>query len=128
MPIASSRLECEMSKILFVFSRPPHGSINAQEGLDALLMGSAFTTCNVLFVGDGLMQLVSGQTTEELGTKNFSLSFGALKDYGVTHIACSKPDLIARGLNKDDFLIEVEPLDTAGMQAFIRDHEKVLNF
>ena len=74
------------------------------------------------------MQLVSGQTTEELGTKNFSLSFGALKDYGVTNIACSKPDLIGRGLNKDDFLIEVEPLDTAGMQAFMRDHEKVLNF
>ena len=128
MPIASSRLECKVSTILFVFSRPPHGSINAQEGLDALLMGSAFATCSVLFVGDGLMQLVSGQTTEELGTKNFSLSFWALKDYGVTHIACSKPDLIARGLNKDDFLIEVEPLDTAGMQAFIRDHEKVLNF
>ena len=128
MPIASSRLECKVSTILFVFSRPPHGSINAQEGLDALLMGSAFTTCSVLFVGDGLMQLVSGQTTEELGTKNFSLSFGALKDYGVTHIACSKPDLIARGLNSDDFLVEVEPLDKAGMQAFIRDHEKVLNF
>ncbi len=117
-----------MSSMLFVFSRPPHGSINAQEGLDALLMGSAFTTCSVLFVGDGLMQLVAGQSTDDLGTKNFSLSFGALKDYGVNHIACSNLDLIARGLNKDDFLIEVEPLDTAGMQTFIRDHEKVLNF
>ena len=74
------------------------------------------------------MQLVSGQSTKELGTKNFSLGFGALKDYGVTHIACSNLDLIARGLNKDDFLIEVEPLETAGMQTFIRDHDKVLNF
>ena len=117
-----------MSTILFVFSRPPHGSINAQEGLDALLMGSAFTTCSVLFVGDGLMQLVSGQSTDGLGTKNFSLSFGALNDYGVTNIACSKTDLIARGLSKDDFLIEVELLDTLGMQTFIRNHVKVLNF
>jgi|TARA_B110000093_G_scaffold161148_1_gene182157 tRNA 2-thiouridine synthesizing protein C len=117
-----------MSTILFVFSRPPHGSINAQEGLDALLMGSAFTTCSVLFVGDGLMQLVAGQSTDDLGTKNFSLSFGALKDYGVTRIACSKPDLLASGLNKDDFLIEVESLNAAAMQAFIRNHDKVLNF
>lgn len=117
-----------MSTILFVFSRPPHGSINAQEGLDALLMGSAFTTCSVLFVGDGLMQLVSGQSTDDLGTKNFSLGFGALKDYGVTRIACSKPDLVSRGLNKDDFLIEVESLNAAGMQALIHDHDKVLNF
>ena len=117
-----------MRSILFVFSRPPHGSINAQEGLDALLMGSAFTTCSVLFVGDGLMQLVAGQSTDDLGTKNFSLSFGALKDYGVTRIACSKPDLVARGLNKDNFLIEVESLSAAAMQAFIRNHDKVLNF
>ena len=128
MPIASSHSGCELSSILYVFSRPPHGSINAQEGLDALLMGSAFTTCSVLFVGDGLMQLIEGQSTDELGTKNFSLSFGALKDYGVTRIACSKPDLVARGLNNDDFVIEVESLDAAGMQAFIRDHDKVLNF
>ena len=114
--------------MLFVFSRPPHGSINAQEGLDALLMGSAFTTCSVLFVGDGVLQLVAGQSTDALGTKNFSLSFGALKDYGVTRIACSMPDLLARGLNNSDFLIEVEPLDAAGMQALIRHHHKVLNF
>ena len=117
-----------MSSILYVFSRPPHGSINAQEGLDALLMGSAFTTCSVLFVGDGLMQLIEGQSTDEMGTKNFSLGFGALKDYGVTRIACSKPDLVASGLNNEDFVIEVESLDAAGMQAFIRDHGKVLNF
>ena len=117
-----------MSSILFVFSRPPHGSINAQEGLDALLMGSAFTRCSVLFVGHGLMQLISSQLTDDLGTKNFSLSFGALKDYGVTRIACSEPDLVARGLNKDDFLIEVEPLNAAGMRAFVQSHDKVLNF
>lgn len=117
-----------MSSILYVFSHPPHGSINAQEGLDALLMGSAFTACSVLFVGDGLMQLIKGQATEELGTKNFSLSFGALKDYGVTRIVCSQPDMVARGINSDDFLIEVEPLDAAGMQTLFRDHDKVLNF
>ncbi len=117
-----------MSSILYVFSRPPHGSINAQEGLDALLMGSAFTQCSVLFLGGGLMQLIKGQLPDQLGTKNFSLGFGALKDYGVARIACSKPDLIGYGLSPDDFLIEIEALDAACMQALIRDHDKVLNF
>ena len=117
-----------MSSILYIFSRPPYGSVNAQEGLDALLMGSAFTTCSALFVGDGLMQLIEGQLTEELGTKNFSLSFGALKDYGVERIACSNPDLTARGLATDDFVIEIEAMESAEMQAFILDHDKVLNF
>ncbi|MGV0036213.1 MAG: DsrE family protein [Candidatus Azotimanducaceae bacterium WSBS_2022_MAG_OTU7] len=83
-------------------SRPPHGSINAQEGLDALLMGAA-TQCSVLFLGGGLMQLIKGLRCPTSWAPEFSLGFGALKDYGVARIACSKPDLIGYGLSRDDF-------------------------
>ena len=126
--IASSHLELEVNSLLFIFSQPPHRSINAQESLDALLMGSAFTSCSVLFLGDGLLQLLSDQATNDLGTKNFSLSFSALTDYGVTRIACSQPDLTSRGLNIKDFVITVEPLELKTMRCFISKHDKVLNF
>ena len=53
-----------MTSILFLFSTPPHGSINAQEGLDALLMGSAFARCSAVFTGEGVLQLVNGQEPE----------------------------------------------------------------
>ncbi len=117
-----------MSSILYAFSRPPYGGINAQEGLDALLMGSAFTDCAVLLVGDGLLQLISGQSTDALGTKQFTLGYGALRDYGVTRIACAKADMIAHSLNADDFIVDVEVLDHAGMQKLINEYDRVLNF
>ena len=126
--IVSSHLELEVSSLLFIFTQPPHRRINAQEGLDALLMGSAFTNCSVLFLGDGLMQLLKDQSTSELGTKNFSLSYSALVDYGVTRITCSKSDLSSRGINSEDFVIEVEPLDLKCVREFIAEHDKVLNF
>ena len=43
-----------MKKLLFVQSHPPHGSLFGQEGLDAILAGSAFIECGVLFLGDGI--------------------------------------------------------------------------
>ena len=91
-------------------------------------MGSAFTTCSVLFVGEGILQLLKGQSTDELGTKNFPLGFGALKDYGVKQVVCSNPDLNARGLSLEDFVIEVDALDASGIQKLIDEHDKVLNF
>ena len=115
-------------KLLFIQSAAPHGSVNAQEGLDALLMGSAFSECAVLFSGDGVMQLVSGQDTSGLGTKDFARTFGALRDYGVSRIYCDQADLNRFGLSISDLTIEVSPLDSAGIRALLDEHDKVLSF
>ena len=60
-----------MKKFLFVQEQPPHGSINGQEGLDVILMGSAFVEASVLMLADGIFQLVKKQQTEILGTKDY---------------------------------------------------------
>ena len=117
-----------MSSILFIFSQAPHGRINAQEGLDALLMGSAFTQCSALFHGDAVLQLIKDQAPESMGFKNFSLGFSALADYGVSQIACSAASLEAYGLSAEDLAVEVTQLDSAGIQAMITGHDRVLNF
>ena len=55
------------SQILFVQGTPPHGSMIGQEGLDACLMGSAFADCALLFLGDGIFQVLGPQDTSTLG-------------------------------------------------------------
>ena len=117
-----------MSSILFILSGAPHGSINAQESLDALLMGSAFTQCSALFLGQGILQLVSHQETDDLGVKNFALGFKPLDEYGVKRITCSVGDLQQLGLSTDDLMIGIETLDDMAMRQIIKDHDKVLNF
>ena len=117
-----------MKKLLFVQSRAPHGSLNGQEGLDAVLMGSAFAECSLLLLGDAIYQVLAGQDTAELGTKDYSVTYGALKDYGVERIYCSDSDLAARGIGSGDLLIDVEPLDDAGVRDLMGRHDVIFSF
>lgn len=117
-----------MKSILFVQSQAPHGSVNAQEGLDAILMGSAFARCAVLFTNEGVLQVRSGQDTTSLGAKDFARTYGALKDYGVTDVYCSQQALDRLGLSREDLVIDVTPLDGTSMRELIESHDVVLNF
>ena len=117
-----------MLSLLFVFSGAPHTRLNAQEGLDALLMGSAFTDCRVLFLGDGIRQLMQHQAAEEIGRKNFTQGFAALADYGVTSVACRATDLELRNLKPEELVIQVECLDDAACRALMDSSDRILNF
>jgi tRNA 2-thiouridine synthesizing protein C len=115
-------------KLLFIQSKPPHGSINAQEGLDAVLMGSAFSDCTLLLTGEGVLQLIKSQDPTDLGTKDFARTFGALRDYGVNNIYADAASLERYQLSAADLVIEVETLAASEAAALIASHDKVLNF
>ena len=117
-----------MKTLLFVHTSSPHGSIKAQEGLDALLMGSAFADCSALFLGEGILQLLKGQDTNQTGQKNFSLTYNALFDYGVDKVFCSKTHLENHGINESDLMIEVTALTDRDVAALLSSNDVILNF
>ncbi len=117
-----------MKRLLFVQSAPPHGSVTGQEALDAILMGSAFAECGLLFVADGVFQILKDQSTEALGTKNYARSYGALKDYGVTNIYCRRSDLQTRGLDAEMLSLTVNILNDQQAAKLLDDYEVVVNF
>ena len=117
-----------MKKFLFVLDKPPHGSIVGQEALDAILMGSAFTECSVLFLGDGIYQVLSGQDTGQLGTKDYSVTYKALADYGVTDVYCRLSHLEQRRLDVADLVIPVQALSEDDVKQMFLDHDIILSF
>ena len=117
-----------MTDLLFVMAAPPHGQINAQEGLDALLMGSAFARCRGLFVGDGVYQLLKQQDTSGLGIKNFAKTFGALKDYGVDQLFVCAESLATRGLKLEALTLDVTALDTTEIRSLLADSDRIMTF
>ena len=117
-----------MKKFLFVQSAPPHGSITGQEGLDAILMGSAFATCSVLFLEDGIYQILKGQRTASLGSKDYSVTYKALKDYGVENILCCQSHLDDRGLKTDDFIVPVKVLTDNEVALLMRENDVIISF
>ena len=114
--------------MLFVQTRAPHGSILGQEGLDAILMGTAFAECTVLLLDDGIYQILKDQNPAELGTKDYSVTYGALKDYGVESVYCSETDLEHRGLVAADLLIPVMAVDDERIKQLFVSHDVIFSF
>jgi tRNA 2-thiouridine synthesizing protein C len=92
---------------MYLNRRAPFGTIYAWESLEVVLIGAAFDQeVSLLFVDDGVFQLVKGADTSESDMKNFTPTYRTLGDYGVRHMFVDKASLEARGLTQDD-LIEV---------------------
>lgn len=92
-----------VKKFMYVNRRAPYGTIYALESLEVVLIGAAFDQdVSLAFIDDGVFQLSKGQDTKPLGVKNFSPTFRALGDYGVTKLYVEKESLQERGLSTDD--------------------------
>ena len=92
-------------KFMFLNRKAPYGTVYALESLEVVLIAAAFEQdVSVAFVGDGVFQIVKGQSTDGIGMKNFSPTYKALGDYEVTKLYVEKESLEARGLTLDDLM------------------------
>jgi tRNA 2-thiouridine synthesizing protein C len=96
-----------IKNFMYLNRRAPYGTIYAWESLEVVLIGAAFDQqVNLLFVDDGVYQLVKGSDTSQSEMKNFTPTYRTLGDYGVRHMYVDQASLEERGLTQDD-LIEV---------------------
>lgn len=94
-----------IKKFMYVNRRAPHGTIYAWESLEVVLIGAAFDQdVSLAFMDDGVYQLLKGQDTSDIKTKNFSPTYSALGDYDVTKLYVEKESLEERGLTLDDLM------------------------
>lgn len=95
----------ETKKFLYVNRKAPHGSIYALESLEVVLIGAAFEQdVSLAFLDDGVFQIVKGQDTKGIGSKNFSNTYRALGDYDVRKLYVEQESLDERGLTVDDLM------------------------
>ncbi|MBM3567216.1 MAG: sulfurtransferase complex subunit TusC [Alphaproteobacteria bacterium] len=92
-------------KLMFVNRKAPHGTIYALEALEVVLISAAFEqeVC-LAFLDDGVFQLVKGQNTQAIGTKNFAPTYRALGDYEITRLYVERESLAERGLATADLM------------------------
>ena len=97
----------DIKKFMYLNRRAPYGTLYAWESLEVVLIGAAFDQeVSLMFVDDGVYQLVKGCDTSESDMKNFMPTYRTLGDYGVRHMYVDQASLEARGLTTED-LIEV---------------------
>ena len=116
-------------RFLWMSRRAPHGSIQAQEGLDALLMAVAFEQpVSVVFLDDGVFQLKRDQDPARIGRKHFCAGFPSLAVYDVHDVYAERESLALRGLAAEDLLMPVQVLDSAALGALVEAHDVVMSF
>lgn len=117
-----------MKKFLFVQHQAAHKNFIGQEGLDAILMGSAFVNCTLLFMDDGVFQLLTDQNPDTLGRKNYPAAYAALRDYGVDQIYCSASSMALRNLKSEDLIIDHECVTDKEISSLFDSHDVILSF
>ncbi|MDQ2075664.1 sulfurtransferase complex subunit TusC [Marinimicrobium sp. ABcell2] len=96
-----------MKNLLFVSRHAPYGTGIAREALDALLGASAYgQNLSLLFMDDGVFQLLNAQNPSKLNQKNLSANLPALPLYDVENIFVHSESLRARALHADDLVLE----------------------
>jgi tRNA 2-thiouridine synthesizing protein C len=129
-----SGVEPVTRKLLYVFRSAPHGTIIGQEGLDVLLTGGAFEQdVSILFMDDGVFQLLKGQDTSAIGSKDYARAFGALGDFCETlehgdGVFVESLSLAQRGLGPEDLVIPVKVLEHEAIHTLFEAQHAVLNF
>jgi tRNA 2-thiouridine synthesizing protein C len=74
-------------KILFISRHPPYSSSTAREALDALLAASAYDQdLSLLFMDDGVFQLLKEQDSSMLEQKNIAAILPVLSVYDIDNI------------------------------------------
>jgi tRNA 2-thiouridine synthesizing protein C len=115
--------------LLIVIRSAPHAGIRLRESLDALLVGAAFGRPVVpLFMGQGVLALLPGQTPGAPGQKSTLPIIQMLEMYDIETLYLAERDVTANGLSQADFVASAKTLDAGQVQALFRDARHVLTF
>src|SRR4030066_831545 len=104
----------KVKKFLYGNPKAPYGTIYALESLEVVLISAAFDQdVSLIFMDDGVYQIVKGQHTKAIDVKNFSPTYRALEGYDIEKLYVEKESLDQRGLTEADLLVDVQVMSSA---------------
>lgn len=120
----------ESSKSFLIVNRKsPFGSAFAKESLDVGLIAAAFgQKLAILFMDDGVFQLLKNQDPSDINQKNTSQTLPLLEMYDVKDIYVEAASLKARNLTSEDLLIPVGILNADEVSELLELQDVLLNF
>lgn len=118
-----------MTQLTYLFRSAPHSSTSGREGVDALLAASAYCEdISVIFMGDGVFQLLHGQDTSDILCKDYSPMLKLFDLYDIEQVYVCKSSLIERGIAQADLVIDAKVIDPSDLSLQIHQTNKVLTF
>jgi len=119
----------EKRSTLIISRSSPYGSTLAQSALDYALAAAAFEQpLKLLFMADGVLQLLPGQETADSHQKNLGKRLSSLPLYGVDSVYADSQSLSRYGLRTGQLLVPTQAVDAEGIRSLLREHDQVVSF
>lgn len=117
-------------KILLISRHAPYGSSIAREALDAALAAAIYDQdLSLLFMDDGVFQLLKDQQAQEISQKNFTSMLSALPFYDIEKIYIHQESLEQRAIAIENVLVEnALVVNSAQVSALLSQQEHILSF
>lgn len=117
-------------KLLFISRHAPYGSSLAKEALDAILAASAYDQeLSLLFMDDGVFQLLKHQEPNDIGQKNFAAMLPALSLYDVNNIYVHKESLDTRQITTDELIVDsIRTINSDAVSELMAKQDQLLSF
>lgn len=113
--------------ILVISRQAPWSGMSARDALDIVLAGAAFELpISLLFLDDGVLQLLGTQKPEQLSVKNLQANIRALPMFGVEQLYVASRSLSERGLHATQLALPAHCLDDEAIRALIATHDQVI--
>lgn len=119
----------EGNKLLVVIRRPPYGSSLARASLDVALAAAAFDQpVSLLFLGDGVLQLLPNQDSKILGMKSQERALASLPLYDIDKVYVDADAASSYRIDLQAAPVPALPLTTRELQQLLCSHHQLLGF
>lgn len=113
--------------LLFILQRAPYGDSTTRETLDAALAAAAFEqNVQLLFIGDGVWNLLLEQNADCINSKDTGKMLQALNYYDIEAVFSDNTSLQERGLSADNLAIAVKNLNDDAVKNLVRAADCVI--
>ncbi len=117
-------------KILFISRHAPYGTSLAKDALDAVLSSSAYDQqLSLLFMDDGVFQLLKNQASGEIAHKSFSSLLPVLPLYEINSIYVHYESLKKRQITINELVLDsVQIIDSSAICSLLAQQDQLLSF
>ena len=114
---------------LIINRKAPYGSSAARDALDVALTVSVFEQpLSLLFMDNGVLQLLPDHSPAQISQKNLSANLMMLEMYDIDKLYVSRSALEQRGLTADSISLPVTLMENHEIARLIQQHDQVLSF
>jgi len=113
--------------VLIICQHSPWGNTTSKETLDLALAGGAFDLpISLLFLDDGVWQLVQGQNAQAIAQKDLTANLQALALFGIDELLVAEHSLIERNIVKEQLALPIQIIQKAQLSSLLTQYDVVI--